>query len=514
MFPTDQTTDVAALPCKNKGVLTIAVMGASMIQILDSTIANVAIPHMQTSLGGTLDTISWVLTSYIVASAVAIPITGWAADRIGSRKLFLYAVGGFIIMSMFCGAAANLTQMVIFRLLQGICSAFIAPLSQSIMMDINPPSRQTRAMGMWGMGIMIAPICGPLLGGWLTESYNWRWVFYVNLPIGIPTLAALWWLLPSRPIDRRKLDLFGFSMLALGLATLQLMLDRGQHKDWFDSWEIRIEAIIALSALWMFGVHLMTSKRTLINREVLADRNFTTSLWFAMIVGVAMMAVFALLPSMMQNLYGYSVIDTGALMAPRGIGMGIGIFIATKFAARIGMRLMMALGFIIMAVSMWMMTQWSLEMASSAFITVGIVQGIGTGMSFFPSNVMAFSTLSPRFRTEATSIFYLARSLGGSFGISAVTTLLARNIQTSHADIAAHVTANSVPAIDLSGLDRFGELGSAAMRMVDMEVNRQAAMIAYLDDFKVMMIAILCAVPLILLLKAAPPTVQNVRNPV
>jgi EmrB/QacA subfamily drug resistance transporter len=238
-------------------------MGASIIQILDSTIANVAIPHMQTSLGATIDSVTWVLTSYILASAVAMPAAGWLSDRVGSRHLFLFAVAGFIVTSMLCGIATNLTQMVLFRILQGICAAFIGPLSQTILLDINPPEKAPRAMQIWGMGIMTAPIMGPMIGGWLTENYNWRWVFYINLPIGIPTLLLLWWLLPSRPVTDRKMDVFGFAMLALGLASLQLMLDRGQHEDWFESWEIIIELFVTISAFWMFIVHSMTTKKPL-----------------------------------------------------------------------------------------------------------------------------------------------------------------------------------------------------------------------------------------------------------
>ena len=233
--PISNPLDQAAYPVKNKALLTLAVMGATIIQILDSTIANVAIPHMQTSLGATMDTITWVLTSYIIASAVAMPITGWLSDRIGSRNLFLGAVAGFILASMLCGIATSLTEMVAFRIFQGVCAAFIGPLSQTILLDINKPSDAPRAMSIWGMGIMIAPILGPMIGGWLTENYNWRWVFYINLPIGIPTLAILWWLLPSRPINRRQLDRFGFAMLAIGLATLQLLVDRGQQEDWLQS---------------------------------------------------------------------------------------------------------------------------------------------------------------------------------------------------------------------------------------------------------------------------------------
>ena len=249
-----------------RGLLTVAVMGASIMQILDTTIANVAIPHMQSALGATSETVTWVLTSYILASAIAMPITGWLADRIGRRELFLAAIAGFIVASMACGAAQSLEQMVVFRFLQGIFAAFIAPLSQSVMLDINPPERHARAMSIWGMGIMIGPIMGPVLGGWLTESVNWRWVFYVNLPVGLVTLALMWALLPAMRKRDRKFDLFGFSMLALGLAALQLMLDRGAHLDWFDSAEIWIELGVAVACLWIFFVHLFTARAPLLSR--------------------------------------------------------------------------------------------------------------------------------------------------------------------------------------------------------------------------------------------------------
>src|SRR3989344_6632329 len=239
-----------------RGLLMVAVMGASIMQILDTTIANVAIPHMQSALGATSETVTWVLTSYILASAIAMPITCWLADRIGRRELFLAAITGFIITSMACGAAQSLEQMVVFRFLQGISAAFIGPLSQSVMLDINPPDKQARAMSIWGMGIMVGPILGPLLGGWLTESANWRWVFYVNLPVGLLTIAMMWALLPATRKADRKFDLFGFSMLALGLASLQLMLDRGAHQDWFDSNEILIECAVAAACLCLFLVHM------------------------------------------------------------------------------------------------------------------------------------------------------------------------------------------------------------------------------------------------------------------
>lgn len=495
--------DKPAFVVANKLLLTLAVMGAMVVQILDSTIANVAIPHMQTSLGATIDTITWVLTSYIVATAVAMPMTGWLADRVGSRQLFLFSVGGFIVASMLCGIATSLTEMVAFRIFQGICAAFIGPLSQTIMLDINPPKDAPRAMAIWGMGIMVAPICGPMIGGWLTESYNWRWVFYVNIPVGIPTLAILWWLLPSRPVVKRHFDGFGFAMLALGLATFQLLLDRGQGEDWLESWEIRIELIVLLSAIWLFGVHQLTTRKPMFERALMTDRNFLTALNFMIVVGMMMFGVFALLPPMLQNIWGYTVLDTGLLLAPRGIGILIAMFIASRLAGKVDQRALIFTGFILTAVSMWMMTRWSLNMDWHPLLYTGLLQGFGMGFVFIPMNNVAFSTIPVRLRTDGSSLLYLLRNLGGSVGISIMTTMLARNIQTSHSDLAAHVTSSSSSVIDVSTADRAGQVGEAALRMIDIEINRQAAMIAYLDDFYLMMWLVLAMAPLVFLLRPA-----------
>lgn len=494
----------AALPVKHKGLLTLAVMGASIIQILDSTIANVAIPHMQTSLGATQDSVTWVLTSYIIASAVSMPITGWLSDRIGSRRLFLFAVTGFIITSMLCGAAASLTQMVIFRIFQGICGAFIGPLSQTIMLDINSPERAPKAMAMWGMGIMIAPIMGPVIGGWLTESYNWRWVFYINLPIGIPTLFLLWWLLPSRILVKRQLDLLGFAMLALGLATFQLMLDRGQHVDWFKSWEIWIECLIAISALWVFFIHQLTTEKPLFSKDLVTNRNFLTALGFMVLIGMMMFGIFALFPPMLQTLFGYTVLDTGILLAPRGVGILVSMFIASRLAGKIDARIIVGAGFMITAYSMWEMTRWSLEIDWHPIVLTGLIQGLGMGFVFIPMNALAFATLAPTLRTDGSSLLYLLRSLGGSMGISVMTSSLARNIQTSHEDLAGHITAYSMSSVDPSSADRLGTAGEAGLRILDGEITRQAAMIAYLDDFTIMMFAVLICIPFVLLLRPAP----------
>jgi len=488
-----------------RGLLTVAVMGASIMQILDTTIANVAIPHMQSSLGATSETVNWVLTSYIIASAIAMPITGWLADRIGRRQLFLAAVFGFILASMACGAAQTLEEMVAFRFVQGICAAFIGPLSQSVMLDINPPERHARAMSIWGMGIMIGPILGPIFGGWLTESVNWRWVFYVNLPVGIITLAMMWALLPATKKTDRKFDLFGFSMLALGLAALQLMLDRGAHEDWFNSIEIWIELGVAVACLWMFVIHMFTARAPLFSRKMLADRNLVTAMGFMIVVGLVMFASMALLPPMLQRLFGWPVIDTGWALAVRGVGILFSMAVAGQLLGKIDARWLVSTGLAIAGYSLWQMSHWSLAMGMQPVVISGLVQGIGMGLIFIPLNTMAFATIPPQYRTDGASLLNLFRSIGASVGISVVTTLLGSNTQTSHQDLASHVTNSSISLIDPSTADRFGVAGDTLMAMLNAEINRQAAMIAYLDNFWAMMWVTLASIPLVILLRPPKP---------
>ena len=500
--PVQQAPGQAALPVANRTLVTVAVMLATTMQILDTTIANVALPHMQTALGAQADTITWVLTSYIVASAIAMPVTGWLSDRIGSRKLFLIAVAGFVIASALCGAATSLTEIVLFRLLQGVCAAFMNPLSQTVLLDINPPENQARAMSIWSMGIMVGPILGPVLGGWLTENYDWRWVFYINLPVGIICLVMMWLLLPSRPIQRRSFDGFGFGLLALALASFQLLLDRGEGEDWFQSIEIWIEAAVAFSAFWMFSVHLMANKNAILNRRIFANRNYLTALFFLFIAGAVMFSSMALLPTMLQTLYGHSVFDTGLLMVPRGVGILLAMSVSGQLVQRgVDPRLIVGGGLALITLSGWQMTGWTLMMGDWPIIVSGMVQGLGMGMMFIPLQVMAFATLPPQLRTDGSSLLNLGRSIGSSVGISLATTVLARQTQVSHADMAGHVTAEQIGTLDPGMLQIVPQLNDAVLGMVNSEVTRQALMIAYLDDFRLVTIMTACAMPLVLLLK-------------
>ena len=496
--------DVATLPVANPLLVAIGVMLASLLQILDTTIANVAIPHMQSSLGATSDEISWVLTSYIVAVAIAMPITGWLADRIGSRRLFLLSVTGFVLSSMLCGMAQNVGQMVLFRALQGATGAFIGPLSQAAMIDTNKPSRQSQMMAVWGMGIMVGPILGPLLGGYLTENWNWRAVFYVNLPLGILSLAILAATLPSRELVRRKFDGVGFVLVALALTALQLLLDRGNHIDWFQSKEAWVYAVLAISAVWIAVIHFATAREPLFSRHLFADPNYVFGLVFSLVIGVVMFATMALLPPMLQRLFGYGVIDTGEALMPRGIGT----LLAMQFSGYVlrkgfDPRILIATGFSIAALSLWEMASWSLGTDYYHIATSGFLQGIGMGLVFIPLNASAFATLPPLLRTDGSSLLNLSRSVGSSVGISIVTAQLAHNLQVSHSDLAAHVTASFTSVIDVSTIDRFQSLGEAALRMIDAEVNRQAAMIAYVDDFYLMMWLSLAAAPLVIFMSKA-----------
>jgi DHA2 family multidrug resistance protein len=479
----------------------IAVILAMLMQVLDQTIANVALPHMQTSLGANRETITWVLTAYIVASAIAIPITGWLAEQVGRKRLFIWSVILFTIASLLCAVAQSLLMMVAFRLVQGVAGAFLVPLAQAVMFDINPPEKHGRAMALFGAGVMIGPILGPVLGGWLTDHFNWRWVFLINLPVGV--LAALMMLrfLPATAISKRKFDLFGFFLIAVALGGMQMMLDRGEQLDWFESWEIWIECGLAIAGLWMFGVHMLTARNPIFDPQMFKDRNFSTGLLFMVVTGVMLLAGLALLPPLLQSLLGYSVLQSGFLTAPRGIGTLVSMIVVGRLVGKIDSRLLILFGMVLMSWSLWQMSGFSLDMDQRPIIVSGIIQGFALGFIFVPLNTLAFGTLDPKFRTTAASLFNLARNIGGSVGISVVTVMLARNVQISHSDLAAHITQYSIPPISPAITQGAPPITNTVLMMADAEINRQALMIAYIDDFWLMMIVSLVAIPLLLLLK-------------
>jgi MFS transporter, DHA2 family, multidrug resistance protein len=488
----------------NRGLISISVMLATVIQALDTTIANVALPNMQGSLSATLDQVSWVLTSYIVAAAIMTPPTGYLASRFGRKRVFLACVAGFTITSMLCGAATSLPEIVVFRFLQGACGAGLVPLSQSVLLDSYPREKHGHAMAMWGVGVMVGPIIGPTLGGWLTDAYSWRWVFYINLPIGILAFLGLAAFIPENARDRaRPFDWFGFVLLSVAIGGMQMMLDRGQSQDWFSSAEIVVEAVIACLFLYMFVVHMFTAEHPFVEPALFRDRNFAVGQVFIFVIGVLLLATMALLPPFLQNLLDYPVLAAGWVMMPRGMGTMVAMFIVGKLVGKVNARALIVFGMALTATSLWEMSQFDMNVGAWPIIWSAIMQGAGFGFIFVPLSTLTFVTLAPKYRTEGSSMYSLLRNLGSSIGVSIVIAQLAQNTQANHAAIAETLTPYRDalnPAILPHAWNWTTQAGAMALNA---EVTRQAATIAYIDDYRLLMWVMVLALPLVLLLR--PP---------
>ena len=491
----------------NRVAITASIMLATFMQGVDTTITNVALPHMQGSLSASQDQIAWVVTSYIVAAAIMTPLTGWLAGRFGIKYVFLISVIGFTIASALCGAATSLVQLVLYRLLQGVCGAALVPLSQAVLFQINPPERHAKAMAVWGMGVILGPIIGPALGGYLTDYYNWRWVFYINLPFGVLAAVGIYiFIHESRHARREPFDFFGFASLSLAIGAVQMLLDRGELKDWFGSVEIWIEAIIAALGLYLFIVHTVTATdRSFLNRDLLKDRNCMVGTVLMFLIGIPLYGTMTLLPLMLQNLMNYPVVTTGLVTAPRGIGTMIAMLLVARLIGRIDTRLIIMCGLVLAGVSSWQMTGFSLQMGMGPIIVTGVLQGLGLGFVFTPLSIITFSTLPRQIMTQGTAIFSLMRNVGGSIGISIVVALLAENTQTVHARLVEHLRPDN-PLAQAPYLVAPYSLGNTpGIAALNAEVTRQAQMIAYVDDFKLMMVIVLLAAPLLLLLRRPTP---------
>lgn len=485
----------------NRVLITVSIMLATIMQAIDNTIANVALPQIQGALSATQDQMAWVLTSYIIAAAIMTPLSGWLATRLGRKRVFLYSVVGFTIASVLCGAAQSLPEIVVARLAQGICGAALVPLSQAVLLDINPPENHARAMAVWVMAATIGPIVGPVLGGWLTEHYNWRWVFYINVPFGILAFLGIARYMPETLLRKLRFDFVGFSALIIAIGALQLMLDRGQLLDWFGSTEIWAEATVSAVAFYLFTVHMLTTdEEPFVSAAIFKDRNFLTGNVFIFVTALTLYGTLALLPPLLQQLMGYPVVTAGLVTAPRGIGTLLAMFTVGRIARRVSPRLIIAAGLGLTAFSLWQMTQFSTEMDAAPVIWSGLVQGFGSGLAFVPVATVTFATLASSLRNEGTALFSLVRNLGSSVGISAIEILLARNEQIMHSTLAEHVTPYNVLLPTQSPAVSSTELSLA---ILDRTVSQQASMIAYNNDFKFMMVAALCAIPLVFLLQKA-----------
>ena len=496
-------SDVTPAPVLNRGWITVSIMLATFMQGVDTTIANVALPHMQGSFSVAQDQIAWVITSYIVAAAIMTPLTGWLAGRFGIKYVFLISVVGFTVASALCGLATSLAQLVFYRLLQGISGAALVPLSQAVLLQINPPARHGQAMAIWGIGVILGPIIGPALGGWLTDDYSWRWVFYINLPAGILASAGIMiFIHQTRRVQREPFDFFGFVTLSLAIGALQMLLDRGELKDWFGSIEIWIAATISGLCLYLFVVHTATATdRSFLNRDLLKDANCVAGTLLMFLIGIPLYGTMTLLPTMLQNLMNYPVFTTGLVTVPRGIGTMVAMILVARLIGRIDTRLLILAGLMLTAAALWQMTGFSLQMGMGPIISTGLMQGFGLGFVFTPLSIVTFSTLPRQLMTQGTAIFSLMRNIGGSVGIAIVEALLAQNTQIVHSRLVEHLRPDN-PLVSGPALQApFSLTTPAGVAALNAEATRQAAMVAYIDDYKLMMLLVVAAAPLLLLLR-------------
>jgi DHA2 family multidrug resistance protein len=490
-------------------MITASIMLATSMMTLDSTIANVALPHMAGSVGASADQITWVLTSYIIAVAIVTPMSGWLAARLGRKRLFIIAIVGFIGASALCGAAQTLGQIVACRVLQGAFGAVITPLSQAVMLDAYPIEERGWALAVWGVGVQVAPIVGPVLGGWLTDDFSWRWVFYINLPVGTVSLLGVIAFIHDRHARQKtRLDLIGFSLLAVALAAFQLFLDRGQSLDWLQSPEIQVEMAVAGVAILLFVVHSFSVPRPFLPLGMFKDRNFLTSVSMTVAVSMLVFSVLALLPPMSETLLGYPVITTGLVSLPRGTGGLISMLVVGRVVSKVDNRLLVGLGFLVYALAYLGMSAFSLQMDPWLQLWTGALQGAGIGLVFMPLSTLTFATLPSSLRVEAAGFYSLTRNLGQSAGISIMQSLFTRNTQVVHARLSEGLRPDNPlarPPWLPASFSLSNPLGAATL---EGEVGRQAAMVAYIDVFFLMFIITLGLMPMVLLLQRQPTAPQ------
>jgi DHA2 family multidrug resistance protein len=499
-----------------RNLVTVCAMSATIMQALDTTIANVALPYMQGSLSASLDQINWVLTSYIVASAIMTAPIGWLADRFGRKKLFIVCTAGFTVASMLCGLAENIGEMVAFRLLQGMFGAALVPLSQSVMLDSYSAEERGSAMAIWGIGVMLGPIMGPTLGAWLTESYNWHWVFFINLPVGIVTVIGLL-LFMDETVQRKELrfDWFGFLALALGIGAMQLMLDRGEQLGWFESPEIVTETIVSAIGFYFFLAHSLTTAEPFVRFAIFKDRNFVGGCLFMVVIGLVLFGTMALVTPFMQNVLGYPILTAGFLLAARGVGTLAAMMMVGRLMKIIEARYLVLAGIALTAFTLHQMVGFTDQTSAHAIVVVSVMQGFGLGLVFVPLSTVAFASLPGHLRTDGTAILTLVRNLGSSVGISVVIAQLTNTTMAMHARLTEFVTPfnNALAMPDAAMLNPGTDMGRAMMEKI---VTQQATVIAYANDFKLLMYLTLATIPLVFVIgaaRAAPPAADEQPAP-
>ena len=479
-------TAVLSVSPHQRRMITFFMIVGSVMVTMDSTIANVALPHMQASFAATQEQVSWILTSYIVATAIFTPLTAFLAGRLGYQLMLTFSFGGFAVASILCANATSVETMVLYRAIQGATGAAVFPLSQAILLDINTQEDYGPAMAMWGVGMMVGPIVGPIVGGYITDLWGWPWIFYINVPIGLAAAFGIARYLPDKELEDTPFDLTGFLLLALAIGSVQLMLDRGQSLDWFESTEIILELTLFFLCAYMFVVHINTKDKPFIEPALFRDRNLCVGLLLSFTVGSTFVPSIALIPLFLQSLADYPAKLAGLILAPRGLGMMVGMFLVGRLIGRIDERILISVGMLISAGILFRMAYFTPDVDIWTVTWTGFVQNLGMGLTFVPTSTLAYSTLAPHFRTAASGLYNLMRNVGTSMGVAMVFTILARGIQENHARLAENVTpfndALSGPNMpDRFDLDRLPDL-----YIFDMMVNREATIAAYQTDFLIM----------------------------
>jgi len=504
-------------PTINPWIIAIAVMFSTFMEVLDTTVVNVSLPHIAGSLSATVEEATWALTSYLVANAVILPIAGWLANYLGRKRLLMLSITGFTCASFLCGLAPSLQLLIVFRIIQGATGGALQPLSQAILLEAFPPQDRGKAMGFWGLGIVVAPILGPVLGGWLTDSYSWRWVFYINIPVGIASLIMTQLFIFDPPYIRRTsstVDYWGIGMLAVGIGALQVLLDKGQQDDWFNSTFIISLTVISAAAIVLFLIHELRTEHPVLNLRIFKLRTYATGVFLMTTLGFVLYGSLVLLPIFLQTLLGYPAFQAGIAMMPRGIGSFLAMPIIGILTTRFDPRKLIGIGLIVASYTLFRLSRLNLEAGYWDVFWPQFIQGISLGLLFVPLTTVTMDPISRDTMGNATSIFNLMRNIGGSMGIAAVTTLLSRRSQVHTNILGAHVTPfdersrmmllRLKQALMARGLDA-ATAAKSAYGIVFGLVQRQATLISFVECFWLLAIIFLAAVPLLFLMRRPKP---------
>ena len=505
--PREETPDISPW------IVAISVMLGTFMEVLDTTVVNVSLPHIAGSLSATVDEATWVLTSYLVANAIILPMTGWLSNQFGRKRMLMISVGGFTLSSVLCGMAPNLPALIIFRIIQGATGGGLQPLSQAILLEAFPPEDRGKAMAFWALGIVVAPMLGPVLGGWITDSYSWRWVFYINLPIGVAASAMAKFFIFDPPYIRRVssyVDWWGIGLLAVGVGALQIMLDKGQEEDWFGSDFIRVLAVAAIVGLAAFVVREVFVRHPVVDLSVLKVRTYATGVFMMTVLGFVLYGSTVLVPIWLQTLMGYPALEAGWAMLPRGLGSFVFMPLVGILTAKVEPRKLLAAGIIASSTSLFLLASLNLNAGYWDIFVPLFIQGIAMGLLFVPLTTVSFDPIERERTGNATSIFNLMRNIGASFGIASVTTIVARQSQTHFNVLGRHVNIYDLKSQQMfeairrafmaRGSDALSATPQAYAALFGM-VQRQASMLSFLDAFWILGAVFAAMLPLLLLMR-------------